>query len=143
VAEYLYVRQAFVSKLKSGEREAGISSIEVAIRKRGISPAFFFRQMARDPHYSDWQGPHRIPPNMGYPAFQTFLKLAAESGLNVTDAERKALQEQEWPGYPTVQSYLMMLQAVRALEFTETTEVRPRSQPDEDTVKAGSRPRKA
>jgi hypothetical protein len=163
VAELLYIKQPHVSRLIDGTREAGVDAIELAIRKFGVSPAFFFRPMPielairkfgvspafffrpmpTEPHYAEWKGPHKLPPEMGYPALHTFLKMADETGMKVTAAERQALAEQEWAGYPTVQSYLLLLQALRALDFPEVTEVKARPQATEEApAQAGRRPRR-
>lgn len=137
IAEWLHIKQPHVSRLKSGRRKAGIDSIELAVRKFKISPAFFFSPMGTEPHYTRFKGPHKIPPEMGYPALHAFLKLADETSMRVTDEERRALTAQEWDGYPTVQSYMLLLQAFRALEVPEVTEVKARPAPKQETATKG------
>lgn len=126
VGEMLGIDQTHVSRLASGKRKAGIDKIELAIQKLKISAAFFFAKLPTDPHYRDFKGPHKIPPDMGYPALYRFFKMAEDGDMRLTDQEKRELTTQEWPGDPTPETYWLMLKALRTVEMPEHTEVRMR-----------------
>lgn len=130
IGELLGVDQTHVSRLASGKRKAGIDVIELAIRgKLRISPAFFFAKLPTEPHYRDFQGAHKLPPSMGYPALYRFLKMAEDGGISLTAREKALLTDQEWDGDPSAETYMLMLQALRTIRAPEDTVVRLRKEP--------------
>lgn len=132
VAKRLKITQSYLSKLAAAEgdeRSLGLEPLEHAIRKVGISPLFFFSAFPTQPRYRDFVGPRKLPPPMGYAAFAKFIDEAPALGMQLTEAERHALSQMEWPTEPSVASYMHMLSAIRACAPSEDTRARMRSLP--------------
>lgn len=126
-AKWLKIPQPMLSKYVNGERGVGLDTLEHVIRKCGISPAFFFGSFASPPHYRDFMGVRKLPPPMGYAAYHKFVAEAASLGCgSVTEAERHALQAQDWATEPTVAAYMHLLFALRACAPVEDTKAKRR-----------------
>lgn len=126
VAGKLKVGQPFISRITSGERSIGVAPLELAIRRFGIAPAFFFGSFPKPPSYRDFVGVRKIPTKMGYGAFHDFIAQAPSLGLAITEAESLALSRQEWETEPTVAAYMHLLSALRACTPREDTRARRR-----------------
>ena len=129
VAAQLGTSQEQVSRIGKGERFANLKAIARAVECLSISPTFFFlaRGSGMPPlNYSDFVGPHKIPPRGGYAAMLKFL----DDRDDITAEEREAIERQRWDGEPTADTYMLFLQALRTLKRGDTV-VRKRSHSQE------------
>lgn len=128
VAERIgYGTQGSISRIVGGTREISVDQLELAVRRLGLNPQFFFGP-GEGLRYRDFSGVRKVP-DMGYPAFFRFLKMADESGMELSLTERNALQRQDFDGDPTPETYFLLLQALRTLRMPEETQVRQRPEP--------------
>ncbi len=128
VAADLGTIQAQVSRIAKGERFANLKAIARAVEVLHLHPSFFFliRGEGMQPlRYTDFVGPHKIPPRGGYAAMIEFLE--SEDAADITDEERGAIERQRWDGEPTRVTYALFLSALRSLKRGETA-VRKRKQ---------------
>ena len=97
------------------------------MRRLRLHSAFFFSTFAQEPHYSECLRARTMLPPGGYATMRDFLRLAEASGDTITPQELHALETQEWPGEPTVQTYVMFLQCLRTLKPSDTAVIRRRA----------------
>jgi hypothetical protein len=124
IAEKLGISQPFLSRMASREREVGVLPLELAIRKFGVAPAFFFSSFPKPPNYRDFLGVRKLAPQMGYAAFNEFIEKAQGMGLTISEAERLLLSRQDWETEPTIAAYMHLLSALRACAPREDTRSR-------------------
>ncbi len=118
VSEQLRINPSHLSRALATERSQrrglSIDYIEHAIRGFGVHPSFFFGAFSTPPNYRDFVGPHTLTALMGYHALHEFLANAPRLGLEITPAEQRVLEDQDWPAEPTTMSYMHLLSGLRA-----------------------------
>lgn len=114
VGKRLGIGQSQVSRILSGQRNAGRRTIDTAVERLSIRPDFFFGRFPHDPHYRDFVGIDKNrTKHSAHQALVDFLK--SHEGISTTNEERVWLSMQRWPGEPTVLSYHYLINAIRSV----------------------------